>query len=140
YTYVKTTYSKKEHNKFHLIHDLSFPKGHSINDSKENEFTQWLNRHALRANSNIENAFRLIPIHPDDRFLLGFSWIIQGQNHYFQDDCLAMGLSMSCQLFTCFIQIWSEKMKNHKFMFYSDNSATVEVIKKKTARDPQMMV
>jgi hypothetical protein len=47
------------------------------------------------AKTDIENSFKIIPIHPDDQELLGFA--IQGQ--YFYDKTLLIGLSYSCKLF-----------------------------------------
>ena len=47
------------------------------------------------AKTDIENSFKIIPIHPDDQELLGFP--IQGQ--YFYDKTLPIGLSYSCKLF-----------------------------------------
>jgi hypothetical protein len=42
------------------------------------------------AKTDIENSFKIIPIHPDDQELLGFA--IQGQ--YFYDKTLPIGLRM----------------------------------------------
>ena len=50
------------------------------------------------AKTDIENSFKIIPIHPDDQVLLGCA--IQGQ--YFYDKALPMGLSYSCKLFEAF--------------------------------------
>lgn len=47
------------------------------------------------AKTDIEDAFRIIPIHPSDYHLLGFIW--EGQFYY--DKCLPMGASSSCQIF-----------------------------------------
>jgi hypothetical protein len=47
------------------------------------------------AKTDIENSFKIIPIHPDNQELLGFA--IQGQ--YFYDKTLLIGLSYSCNLF-----------------------------------------
>jgi len=107
---------KSEKGKFRLIHDLSYPKGKSVNDSISRQFTEvhydsidtivekvkQCGRHSLMAKTDIENAFRLIPIHHADRFLLGFSWEFQTQKQFFMDACLAMGLNISCQIFTRF--------------------------------------
>lgn len=46
----------------------------------------------------MSNAFRIIPIHPDDHELLGIKW--KG-NLYF-DCCLPMGCSSSCAIFEMF--------------------------------------
>lgn len=49
------------------------------------------------AKTDIQDAFRIIPIHPDDYNLLGFSW----DNKFYYDKCLPMGASSSCQIFEC---------------------------------------
>ena len=98
--------------KFRLIHDLSFPKGNSINSHipSENSAVQYdsidtviklikhFGRHCLMAKCDIEDAFRLVPIHPTDYHLLGFTW----NNLYYYDRCLPMGASSSCQIFESF--------------------------------------
>lgn len=48
--------------------------------------------------ADIEDAFRLIPIHASEYPLLGFEW--NGQFYY--DAALPMGASASCQLFESF--------------------------------------
>lgn len=98
--------------KFRVIHDLSFPKNHSVNSNipKENSAVQYdsidevvslvrtFGRGCLMAKTDIEDAFRIIPIHPSDYHLLGFIW--EGQFYY--DKCLPMGASSSCQIFESF--------------------------------------
>lgn len=107
---------KKDPGTFRLIHDLSFPKTNSVNNLIDKEFSQVLydsidtvvqkvkqcGHACLLAKTDIADAFRLVPIHPLDRYLLGFSWIDNNKKQYFIDACLPMGLSMSCQLFTRF--------------------------------------
>ena len=74
--------------KFRLITDLSFPHGASVNDGISSdlvslsyitvdgvaEIVQELGRGALLANMDIEAAYWLIPIHPQDRILQGMDW------------------------------------------------------------------
>ncbi len=69
---------KKQESKFRLIHDLSFPKGDSINDSipREHCSVQYedfdhvvsiivsLGSHCLIAKADIESTFRILPISP----------------------------------------------------------------------------
>lgn len=107
---------KKEPGKFRLIQDLSFPKGTSINDGIDHQFTEihydsvdivvqkvkQCGRNCLMAKTDIENAFRILPIHPLNRHLLGFSWALEDTVEYYMDACLVMGLSISCQLFSRF--------------------------------------
>ena len=47
------------------------------------------------AKTDIESAFRIIPIHPSNDFLLGFKW----NNQYYYNKCLPMGLAVSCRIF-----------------------------------------
>ena len=76
----------KEAGAFRLIHDLSFPKGDSVNFSILREccsvtyedfdyFVSMLARvgqGCYIAKTDIESAFRMIPINPLDYHLLGF--------------------------------------------------------------------
>ena len=50
---------------------------------------------SLVAKIDIKDAFRIIPIHPDDYKRLGFSW----EGAFYYDKCLPMGVSSSCQIF-----------------------------------------
>ena len=47
---------------------------------------------------DIENVFRIIPIHPADYYLIGFKW----NGNFYYDCCLPMGASSSCQIFSRF--------------------------------------
>lgn len=100
---------KAEPGKFRVIHDLSFPKSNSVNSMipDENSTVQYdsidnvtvllrkFGQGALMAKTDIQDAFRIVPIHPNDYKLLGFSW----ENNYYYDKCLPMGASSSCQIF-----------------------------------------
>ena len=61
------------------------------------------------AKVDIESAFRIIPVSPADRPMLGFRW--RGQ--YFMDAVLPMGCSSSCAIFECFSTAlgWIAKVK-----------------------------
>ena len=50
------------------------------------------------AKTDIKNAFRLIPVTPDDHDLLGIFW----QDQHYYDKCLPMGCSSSCKIFEAF--------------------------------------
>ena len=103
---------KKEPGEFRIIHDLSHPKNNSVNSfiSKEDSavtyetldhFIQLLKEvghGALIAKADIENAFRIIPVHPSYYPLLGMYW--KGQ--YYYDKVLPFGLSTSCKIFESF--------------------------------------
>ena len=50
------------------------------------------------AKSDIEAAFRLLPVHPDSFRLLGCRW----EGEFYVDRCLPMGCSISCAFFETF--------------------------------------
>ena len=80
----------KDHDtgKWGLITDLSYMRGHSVNDSinpalcplsyttvdEIADLAAQLGRGALLAKVDIESAYRLIPVHPDDHSLLAVKW------------------------------------------------------------------
>lgn len=103
---------KKKPGEFRLIHHLSYPDGSSINDGIPHELctVQYQSIHdailaiqkvgvgALLAKTDLENAYKQVPIHPDDFELLGF----QINNEFYCDKTLPFGLSYSCNLFEKF--------------------------------------
>ena len=103
---------KKDKNDFRVIHDLSFPPGQSVNDFIPPEHTSVsyegvydaiymlckIGHAACMAKTDIEKAFRLIPIHPDDQHLFCIYW----NGELFMDRALQMGCSSSCQIFQAF--------------------------------------
>ena len=46
------------------------------------------------ANTDVQSAFCILPIHPSHYHLLGFTW----RNQFYFDKCLPMGLAASCQI------------------------------------------
>ncbi|XP_033739602.1 uncharacterized protein LOC117326910 isoform X1 [Pecten maximus] len=114
---------KKEKNEFRLIHHLSYPSGFSINDgiSSEDSSVQYQNISdaiglvkyfgpgTLLAKTDIENAFRILPISPNDYELLGMK--IAGK--YYFDRVLPMGCSISCNLFEQLSTALHWAMENH---------------------------
>ncbi|KAJ1148816.1 hypothetical protein NDU88_001642 [Pleurodeles waltl] len=104
---------KKEPGQFRLIHNLSAPLWSSVNDAIDPQLcsvryasvdnaedkVRALGRGALLAKTDIESAFRLLPVHPDDYHLLGF----QFQGEYYYDQCMPIGCSISCSYFEQFI-------------------------------------
>ena len=103
---------KKVPGEFRVIHHLSYPYGMSVNDGIDKQFAtvQYSNisqaikhildigRYCYLAKSDIQSAFRIIPINPIDYPLLGFKW----KGFYYFDRCLPMGASSSCQIFESF--------------------------------------
>lgn len=79
---------KKKLGEFRLIHHLSYPKGDSVNDGFPSELCsvkyatidtainliKQLGRGCYHSKTDIESAFRLLPVHPSDYPLLGFTW------------------------------------------------------------------
>ena len=100
---------KAVNGKFRLIHDLSYPKGNSINslippensEVKHNcidnviKLVKYFGRDSYLGKTDVEDAFRNIDIHPSDYHLLGLTW----NGFYYYDKCLPMGASSSCTIF-----------------------------------------
>lgn len=100
---------KKTKGKYRMIHHLSHPKGASINDFIEEDMAtvsyanvqdavqlvQTVGNTAFMAKTDVEKAFRLLPIHPSDQNLFVLSW----QGSFYVDLSLQMGCSSSCHLF-----------------------------------------
>lgn len=96
--------------KWRLITDLSHPPGASVNDGIDNRFCSLsyitvddvvriaagLGKGALLAKVDIESAYRLVPVHPDDRPLLAMQW----NGGVFVDAMLPFGLRSAPKIFT----------------------------------------
>ena len=119
---------KKEPGTFRIIHDLSQPKGHSVNDYISDEyatvtyesFDHVLNiiashgKGALMAKCDVAEAFRIIPVRPQDYHLLGFKLL----NLYFYDRVLPMGCRISCKVFEEF-STSLQYIVNNVYQFYA---------------------
>ena len=93
-----------------LITDLSFPTGASVNDGispplcslqytsvdKMARAAQVHGRRALLAKVDVKSAYRLVPVHPDDRLLLTVQW----KGETFVDAMLPFGLRSAPKIFT----------------------------------------
>lgn len=104
--------AKKTPGEFRTIHHLSYPEGSSVNDFIPKEvssvqyatiqdaigFIKQSSHQVFMAKVDIESAFRIIPISPLDRPLLGFQW----KGKFFMDAVLPMGCSSSCAIFESF--------------------------------------
>ena len=96
--------------KWRLITDLSFPEGGSVNDGIDPAYcslqytsvekiagaAQSLGRGSLLAKLDVRSAYRLVPVHPADRPLLGFIW----KGRVFVDGMLPFGLRSAPKIFT----------------------------------------
>ena len=101
---------KHQPGKWCLILNLSSPPGGSVNDGIKRElFTvQYMcvddaidgimdfGHGALMAKFDIENAYRIVPVYPEDRFLLGMCW----KDNFFIDLALRFGLHSPPFIFT----------------------------------------
>ena len=95
--------------KWRLIVDLSHPEGKSVNDGIRPELCSLsytkvddvverlvqLGQRAEMAKVDIQSAYRIIPVHPQDRYLLGMQW--KGQ--YYIDSALPFGLRSAPKIF-----------------------------------------
>jgi hypothetical protein len=103
---------KKSPGQFRIIHNLSFPRGDSVNSNIPPGSTsvsyelldyaisiiQSVGHNCLIAKADIESAFRLLPLHPCSYHLTGFTW----DRQYFYDKVLPFGSSTSCRDFELF--------------------------------------
>ena len=102
----------RDSGQFRMIVDLSAPDGHSTNDGISTDLCSLqyasidnalhyivsLGRHTQLAKVDLKNAYRMLPIHPDDRHLLAISW----QNKVYVDQALPFGLRSAPKIFTAF--------------------------------------
>lgn len=113
---------KKEPGEYRLLHDLSFPEGQSVNDNiaTEKGKTKYqsldqvidtiveLGSHSILSKFDIEHAYKILPIHPDDVPAMGFYW----EGSYYFDKTLAMGCRTSAKIFERFTTALEWIMKN----------------------------
>ena len=116
---------KGQPGKWRLIVDLSSPGGASVNDGidpqdfslqyiKVDQVIRMVSRYgpgALMAKFDVESAYRNIPVHPDDRFLLGMRW--RGQ--FYVDLSLPFGLCSAPFIFNSIADMveWILLNKHH---------------------------
>ena len=95
--------------KWRLILDLSSPAGHSVNDGivGEDYSLQYikvddiiagiirLGRGSLMAKLDVQNAYRIVPVHTEDRQLLGMV------GAFYVDMVLPFGVRSAPHIFTC---------------------------------------
>ncbi len=106
-------WKKKVPSKFRIIHDLSAPfEGISVNScipTKDRtvmydtvdiaiQLIQRAGQGAILAKTDIEHAYKLIPVHPDDVSALGIRWF----QHWLWDATLPMGSRSGCAIFGTF--------------------------------------
>ena len=108
--------------KWRLITDLSYPPGNSVNDGIPAELCSLsyvtiddaiLNilesgRDTMLAKIDIKSAFRLLPVHPADRHLLGMRW----KDQVYIDHCIPFGLRSAPKLFNILADLLAEIAQN----------------------------
>ncbi len=96
--------------KWRLIVDLSFPSGGSVNDGIDPALCSLhytsvdeacrrvlaLGRGAMLAKFDVQGAFRTVPVHPEDRWLLGMRW----QGNTYVDKVLPFGLRSAPKIYS----------------------------------------
>ena len=96
--------------KWRLIVDLSSPTGNSVNDGIAPDLCSLsyisvddisgviasVGKGALLAKVDIKSAYRIMPVHPEDRPLLGMQW----KGELYVDTCLPFGLRSAPRIFT----------------------------------------
>ena len=125
---------KHQPGKWCLILDLSFPKGKSVNDGIDKDVCSLryittddaahhimtLGRGSFLAKIDVKSAFRLLPIHPTDRHLLGMQW----NGNLFIDTCLPFGLRSAPKLFNVLADLLSwilQQQGAYPFLNYLDD-------------------
>ena len=107
--------------KWRLILDLSSPAGHNVNDgiAGEDYSLQYmkvddiiagimrLGRGSLMAKFDVQNAYRIVPVHTEDRQLLGMKW----RCAFYVDMVLPFGVRSAVYIFTCIADLveWPNK-------------------------------
>ena len=101
---------KNKPGKWHLIMDLSSPAGSSINDGISPEWSSVsyvsidhlsclvleAGKGAVLVKADIKEAYRMLPIHPDDQNLLGVQW----EGECYTDGALPFGLHSAPKIFS----------------------------------------
>ena len=98
---------KNRPDKFRLIVDLSAPPGRSVNDgisptlcslqyTSVGTATRWVRPGMFMAKLDLKSAYRMVPVHPSDQWLLGVSW----EGHVYCDQALSFGLRSTPLIFT----------------------------------------
>ena len=114
---------KSQPGKFRLLHNLSSPYDiRAVNFNIPRSFAsvvyesledaiEIINLYSkpYLSKFDIKDAFRLIPLHPDDYYLTGLKW----QDNFYINTCLPMGCSSSCFIFEKFSSALKHIFQNH---------------------------
>lgn len=121
---------KYQPGKWRLITDLSFPEGASVNEAIDPALcslsyitvdevaiaAMQLGHGALLAKIDIKSAYRLIPVHPSDRMLLGMEW----NGAVYIDGMLPFGLRSAPKIFNAVADAleWCIAQKGVEYIFH----------------------
>ena len=121
---------KKGGNKWRLIVDLSSPEGASVNDGISSALTSIryasiddavqtihrLGNGTLMAKLDLKAAYHSVPVHPDDRPLLGTRW----EEAIYVDTALPFGLSSAPKIFSAVADalLWVMLVKGVKWALH----------------------
>ena len=119
--------TKGQTGKWRLIVDLSHPKGQSVNDGITkalcslkyvtiDEAIKEIVKLGRGAKIDIKSAFRLLPVHVDDRHMLGVLW----NGGVYIDTCLPFGLRSAPKLFNIVAEFlaWIAQQNNVSFLIH----------------------
>ena len=129
---------KGQANKWRLIQDLSYPSGESVNDGIDRDLCSLtyvtvdkavdqiisLGKGALLAKIDVKHAYRNIPVHPEDRHLLGMKF----EGKVYLDTTLPFGLRSAPKIFTAVADALEFVIRNHgvaRIMHYLDDYLTL---------------
>ena len=101
---------KHKPGKWRLIMDLSSPAGSSVNDDISSEWSSICyvsidfllslvveaGKGSTLVKADIKEAYRMLPIHPEDQGLLGIQW----EGKFYTDKALPFGLRLAPKIFT----------------------------------------
>ena len=139
--------------KWRLIVDLSFPEGGSVNNgiesdicslhyAKVEEATKELvkqGHNSWMAKVDIKSAYRTVPVHPQDWWLLGMQW----EGALFVDTTLPFGLRSAPKIFTAVADAaeWIVKRRGVQFcIHYLDDYLIIGSSREQCSSDLQTML
>ncbi len=116
--------------RWRMIVDLSYPEARSVNDGIDPDlcslryasidealqFILLFGHRTQLVKVDLKSAYRLVPVHPDDRHLLGICW----QGSTFVDQALPFGLRSAPKLFTAVADAigWALVQRNIPFLLH----------------------
>ena len=116
--------------KWRLIVDLSAPEGHSVNDGIRGEWcsltyvsvddaveaVRQRGPGTMLAKVDIRSAYRIVPVHPEDRLLLGMMW----EQALYVDTALPFGLRSAPKIFNAVADAleWIARSRGVSSMFH----------------------